>query len=176
MTEISKEYSEALFSLACEYGSVDETLSALETVAETFDAQPEYLALLSSPSVPLGARTEAIEQAFGGILPEHAVSFLQLLCEKRRIGAFYECLKEYRALVNARGAVVTATITSAVALTEEELSALKQKLEKLSGKTVITECHTDPSIMGGVIVEMDGTVIDGSVRHRLRELKEVMNQ
>jgi ATP synthase F1 delta subunit len=101
---------------------------------------------------------------------------MQLLCEKRRIALFEECVKEYRLLLNAAEARVTAKVTSAVALTDAELFALQQKLEKISGKTVLIEAIVDPDLLGGLTVEIDGTVMDGSLRHRLRRVKEVMNQ
>ena len=104
------------------------------------------------------------------------VSWLQLLCEKGRIGYFRACVKEYRALLAAKEAVITARVSSAVPLTEEESKALKQKLEKISGQTVLLDRTVDPSLMGGVVVEMNGRVMDGSLRRRLRAVKEVMEQ
>ncbi|MBQ9112466.1 MAG: ATP synthase F1 subunit delta [Clostridia bacterium] len=176
MAEISKEYAVALFSLACECGEERVVMDALERAEAVFREADGFMELLSSPGIPLGERVSLVEHAFDGSFPEHVVSFIQLLCERRRIGLFYECVKEYRALLDAREAVVTAKITSAVELTDSELAALKQKLEKISGNTVNLECVTDGDILGGLIVEMNGTVTDGSLRHRLREIKEVMNQ
>ena len=53
---------------------------------------------------------------------------------------------------------------------------MKQKLEKISGQTVLLDRTVDPSLMGGVVVEMNGRVMDGSLRRRLRAVKEVMEQ
>ena len=66
--------------------------------------------------------------------------------------------------------------TSAVSLTDRECIELTKKLEKISGNTVSLDCHVDPSLIGGVIVEMNGRVMDGSLRHRLREVKDVINR
>lgn len=176
MTEISKEYAEALFSLACETGEEKKVLSALEGAQCVFEENPELMELLSSPGIPLSERVDAIEQIFLGTLPEDVLSFMQLLCEKRRIRAFPDCVKEYKRLLDQRNAVVTAKVKSAVSLTDAERMALKQKLEKISGSTVLLDCAVDPAILGGVVVELNGTVMDGSLRHRLREVKEVMNR
>ena len=99
-----------------------------------------------------------------------------MVCERKRLSSLDVAVEEYRRLVNERESVVTAKVTSAVPLTESELAALQSKLEKKSGCTVRTECTVDPSILGGLIVEMDGAVMDGSISHRLREIKEVMNR
>ena len=67
-------------------------------------------------------------------------------------------------------------MSSAVALTEREKTELKEKLEKRLGRTIRLECAIDPSLLGGLLVQVDGRVIDGSLKHRLHEIKEVMNR
>ena len=175
MAQISKEYATALFALACEQGKEQEILEALEQAQQVFSEQVEYMELLSSPAVPLGERIQALEQAFGEYLPEQVVCFIQLLCEKARIRSYADCVEEYRRLLHVRQSVVIANVTSAVALTEAEMASLKRKLEQNSGSTVTLQCSVDPQLLGGVVVEMNGRVMDGSLRHRLREVKEVMD-
>ena len=175
MAQISKEYAAALFALACEQGSEQDVLVALEEAQQVFSEHVEYMELLSSPAVPLAERVQAVEQAFGAYLPDQVVCFIQLLCEKARIRSYADCVEEYRRLLHLRQSVVMAKVTSAVALTEAEIASLKQKLERNSGNTVTLECSVDPELLGGVVVEMNGRVMDGSLRHRLREVKEVMD-
>ncbi len=176
MAQISKEYAEALFSLSCEYEKEKQTANALREIQKRFREYPDLFELLTAPSIPMEERLQVIEKVFGSIVPEHVLSFLQLLCERRRLGVLEECIKEYLCLLQAKEATTVAKVTSAVPLTPAELTTLKQKLEKISGNTVTTECHIDPSLLGGVIVELNGKVMDGSLRHRLREVKDVMNQ
>ena len=108
-------------------------------------------------------------------MPEHIVSFISLLCERGRIHEFSECVKEYKELCDASKRISTAIVTSSVELTEAEKEKLVKKLEKMSGRTVIADCRIDKSLIGGLIIEMDGTVLDGSVRSRLKEVKEVIS-
>ena len=175
MAQISKEYAEALFAIACEEKSEKDYLLALEQVLSVLQSDAEYMEFLTCPSIPLEQRLLTVEQAFAS-LPVHIVSFIQLLCEKRRITLFEECVKEYGLLLSAAESQVTAKVSCAVELTNGELAALKQKLEKISGKTVVIQTTVCPELLGGVVVEMDGTVMDGSLRHRLRMVKDVMNQ
>ena len=174
MTQISKEYSEALFSLACENGDEKKIMSELDTVKSVIEDDVDILSLLCAPSVPLSERLSVIDSVFGKIASEYVLSFLKLLCERKRLSQLSSCIDGYRELLNAREAVVTAKVTSALPLTAEERSALKDKLEKKSGHTVILDCSVDEAILGGVIVEMLGTITDGSLRRRLKEIKEVM--
>ena len=176
MTEISKEYAEALFLLACEEGEEKGIMTALEDTAELLHKTPELMELLSSPGIPLKERQEVARSVFGGSLPQHLLSFILLLCEKGRIRSFESCVEEYRRLLQIKESVIRAKVVSAVPLTEDEIRGLTRNLEKKSGKTVVLDCSVDPSLLGGLIVEMNGTVMDGSLRHRLREVKEVMNR
>lgn len=174
MKEISKQYAEAIFELACEQSDEDAVMEAMESAAGLFGQNPAYMELLSSPAVPLTERLAIVESTFSGRLPEMVVSLLGLMCEKGRIGAFSACVEEYRRLLDVRRSVVEARVISAVPLTEGQRAALKQKLENKCGGSVELSCEVDATIMGGLVVEMQGAVMDGSLRQRLREVKEVM--
>lgn len=174
MTEISKEYGTALFLLACEEQKQRDYAVALETIKTAFLEQPQYLELLSSPSISLKERLEVIDKAFADSVPEHVLSFLKLLCEKGRITCFMESVEEYNALLDASERVSNAKITSAVALTEDEKQKLIKKLEQLNKGSVHAQYFVDADLLGGLIVEMDGKIMDGSLRHRLYDVKEVM--
>ena len=176
MSDISNEYAEALFALAVESGSERATLAELEEVLAAFDENAELYGIISSPAVPIIERTEILDTVFASSLSEYTLSFLKLLCEKRRTPLLKECVEDYRALLRIKEATVTARVVSAVPLTEAEADALKKKLEKTSGLTVALDLHTDPSLIGGMTVEMNGKVTDGSISHRLREVKEVMSR
>ena len=176
MSGISNEYAEALFSLAAETGSEGAVMTELDIIKELFEENLDISELLCSPAVPIDERLSVVDSLFGGRMREHVTSFIKLLCEKRRVGLFLECVEGYRALLAAKEKTVTATVVSAVELNETEKAALKQRLEKNSGNTVMLECTVDPSILGGLIVTVNGTVTDGSLRHRLREVKDVMSR
>lgn len=175
MTNKAKEYAEALFLLSMENGDIEDVSAALETVTAVLDEQPEYVEFLASPAIPKAERTAAIGTAFA-TLPENVVSFLQLLCERGRIREWRTCVEEYAALCRDAQRMTTATVTAAVELTAEEQQKLNEKLNAMSGKTVTVTWTTDPALLGGIIVEMDGRVLDGSLRRRLQEVKEVMEQ
>ena len=175
MTELSKEYATALFMLAYEENKQKLYAEVLESVKKTFLDNPQYEELLSSPSISLKERLWMIDQAFAGIVPEHILSYLQLLCEKGRVCHFVESVDAYKALLDASERVSNATITSAVPLTEEEKSKLLRRLERMGNGKVKATYFVDEALLGGIIVDVDGEIMDGSLRHRLQDIKEVMN-
>lgn len=172
----SREYGEALFALATECGACDEYNDALDVVSTVFKENPEYVDFLASPSIPKAERIEALETAFSERVPEHIVSFLSILCERGRIREFGGCAGEYKALLDASKNVTLAKVVSAAPLTESQKEKLQIKLEKLSGQTVMLDCSVDKSLLGGLIIETDGKTIDGSLKRRLYEVKEVISR
>lgn len=175
MSEIGKEYGTALFMVACEDNEKRQYADALECVRRVFEEQPEYEQFLSSPSIPLRERMDAIEQAFGGRVPERVLCYLMLLCEKGRMDSFMRSVDEYNALYDASERISDVKVTSAVPLTEAEKQKLERKLEAVLGGTVNAAYAVDESLLGGLMVEADGKIMDGSLRRRLREIKDVMN-
>ncbi len=176
MTDIGKEYGTAFFMLASEENKRAEYAEALETVKAAFLENPQFLDMLSSPSISLNERLDSIDAVFSTALPEHLVSYLKLLCEKGRILCFIDSVEEYKALLDASERVSSARITSAVELTEDEKQRLISKLEAIEQGKVRAEYFVDPALLGGVIVELDGRIMDGSLRHRLYDIKDVMNR
>ncbi len=176
MSQVKIEYAQALFMLAIEQKSVEGFEKALEEIAESFAKEPKYMQFLSSPGIALSERLSAIEEAFGNTYPREIVSFLKLLCERRHIEEFSDCVCEYKRLANELGKVSQAKVTSAVELTDKEKDALKQKLEKMSGHTVMLDLTVDKSLLGGIIVEIDGKVMDNSLRKHLKEVKDVISK
>ena len=176
MAEISKEYGTALFMLACEKNETRSYADALKTVSGVFQETPEYLLFLASPSISLSERLNAIGEAFDGKVPEDVVSYLKLLCEKGRISCVLESVEEYNRLLSASEQVARAKVTSVVPLTDIEKAKLIEKLKAICKCDVTAEYLIDESLLGGMIVELDGKILDGSLRSRLRDVKEVISK
>lgn len=176
MTQIGKEYGAALFMLGCETDSKREYAEALSCACSVIKENPAYLELLSSPNIPLADRLSVIDRAFVSSLPTHVLSFLKLLCEKGRMDCLWEAEQEYKQLLDASERVSCAVIRSAVALTENQKLRLKNKLERLCENQVTMAYEIDESLIGGIVVEIDGKILDGSLRRRLNEVKEVISR
>lgn len=175
-TDRAKEYATALFTIALEQNAAKAYAAALEYAVTTLKGNPDYLEFLCAPNIPKSERILSLEKVFGASVPENVLSFLKLICEKDRVRILETCLHEYMKLYNESKRVSWAHVTSAVPLTAEQKTALRLKLEKQSGRNVLLECTVDKTMLGGVVVEMDGKILDGSLRRRLQEVKEVISQ
>ncbi len=176
MTEMSKSYADALFSLALETNTVFETLMKLKEVRDGLKGTEGALDLLASPSIPKDERCAVLEKAFGDVQPEHVLSFVGVLVQHGHIRELDDCVDAYTALHDEHARLSTAYVTSAVELNAEEKALLTAKLGKKLNRTIHLECTVDPSLLGGMVVNVDGKVIDGSLKHKLQEIKEVMTK
>ena len=174
MSDGSREYAEALFLLSEENGQGDEFGQALDLISEIFDESPQYVELLSSPVISKRERLDIFTKSFGGKIPEYVFSFIMMLCDNGYIKDYKNCFEEYKTLNRQAKMVEVATVISAVELSDDEKSQLLGKLEVLCKKTVVAEYKIDESIMGGIIVKVDGKILDGSLKRRLREVREVI--
>jgi len=175
MTQTSKEYAGALFTLALGDGNTEEVSAALDLVEKETDGNAGYLATLASPAIPRKERLDAVTAAFGDAVPATVLALLRMMISRGHIYLLKEVIRDYRELAREHRGESVVRITSAVPLTDGELSALLAKLEKTFSRKMVPECTVDPSLIGGIRVETEGRVMDGSIRSRLEQIKEVMD-
>lgn len=176
MNNVAQEYGTALFMLASEENKIAEYREGLAVLKETFADEPDYMVFISSPSIPLTQRLKAISDAFAGIICENMLSFILLLCEKGRLDCFEESEKTFEALFDESQRILNIRVKSAVALSDDQKARLETKLEQNYKCKVDTEYIVDTSLLGGVVIEADDNVIDGSLRHRMQQIKEVIGK
>ena len=170
MTEIARMYGGSLYDLAAEEGLETRILGELEEVNALFKANPDYLHLLSIPSIPKKERCALLDKAFEGAHP-YLVSFLKLLCEEDLLGELPGCLRAYQDRYNVDHNILEVTAVSAIALTAPSREKLLAKLQKMTGKNIVLTETVDPAVLGGLRLDMDGTRLDGTVQRHLERLR-----
>jgi len=169
-TSTARRYAEAAFEIAQRDGTVDAWLEQLN-VAAGVAADPSTVRRLENPQVPFEVRLKALQSALGGDMLPQMGNLLALVLRRRRVESVSRIAREFRRLYNQRAGIVEASATSAAELDAEELSALRGRLEQMTGGRVDLETHVDPSLLGGVQVRLGDQLIDGSVRGRLERLR-----
>ena len=176
MNDTAREYAVALFELAAEREELTAVGESLALVEAQFAENPAYIDFLLSPAVPKEERLSALRAAFENAVAGTALSFLCVLCENGRLYEFARCAEVYDELYCESQKVATANVISAVELSSEQRARLCEKLSRQTGRTVTLNCTGDPALLGGVVVELDGKRLDGSVKRRLQVLKDVMSE
>ena len=173
MADLSKEYASALFSLACEKEILDRVKAEIGEIKNALDQSQGYLEILSSPAIELSIRLNMIDEAFGKD-SEYVVSFLKLMCENRHIASLNECINEFFLLCRLFENRVVATIYYAFELTDAQKARLEGKLKGITKKEIEPCYIEDKSLIGGIKIELDGKVLDGSLISRLNNIKGVI--
>ncbi|OFX15505.1 MAG: ATP synthase F1 subunit delta [Armatimonadetes bacterium RBG_16_58_9] len=169
---IVRRYASALFASAVKADVVDRVESDLGLVGYAMETSPELFEAIRSPLVPDQAKRDILGRVFEGKVHELTLSYLNLLIDKGREEAAAQTEQEYILLANEARGIVTAQLVSAVQLTDDEEAGVKTALARVTGKTVDLEKRVDPEIIGGAIVRIADSVIDGSITGQLRALRE----
>ena len=171
MTETAKMYGGSLYDLAAEEGLEPRILRELDEVQQLLKQDPDYLRLLSTPSIPKKERCGLLDDALRGQVHLYVLSFFKLLSEKGTLRELSGCARAYRSRYNQAHGILEATAVSAVPLTEQQRAALHAKLESLTGKTIDLKTKVDAKVLGGIRLDIEGTELDGTVQNRLASLR-----
>lgn len=166
-------YAKALFEVARSEKSLGVVEDQLFRIARTFEDNDELRDALTDTSVPPDRRLGIVEDLLGKrALPlvSALVSFIVAAGRARDLPAIIDKLVA-RAAETRDEAV--AEVRAAVELSEEQTKKLADALEKATGKKVAVKVVIDPDVLGGIIAQVGDTVIDGSVRHRLEQLRGI---
>jgi len=172
LTGLARRYAAALFQAARESNAVDSVESDLGFITYSLDDIPQLQEVLVHPLIPGARKKELISQIFKGKIQDLTLDFLFLLVDKRREEIVPEVEGEYINLANEHRNVVTVQVTSAVPLSQDEQAQLREKLGQFTGKKVELELSEDPQLIGGIVIQIGDTVIDGSVKGYLAGLRE----
>ena len=176
MTGLSREYGDGLYELARDENIRPQIHEELMAIWNLMKAQPEYMRLLCSRAIERDTRLRVVEETFRGNAHPYLVNFIKLMVEKERFDAFESCVKWFHQRYNEDFGIVEAHVTSAVEMSLADREALKEKLQQLSGKKVSLITRVDPSIIGGVRVEMDGKRYDNTIQNKLGRLRRSLTQ
>lgn len=178
MTQTARLYGTSMYELAAEEKLAGIILEQMQMIRDIFRENPEYMKLLMNPSITKEERNKLIEDAFGAQAEKYLVNFIKLLCERNILMEYAGCCEEFTRRYHADHNIAEAVVTSAVVLGKEQVEALKEKLEKISGKQVDLVTKVDPSVVAGLRVELEGKQLDGTVQSRLsgvsRKLSEII--
>jgi F-type H+-transporting ATPase subunit delta len=171
---IGRNYAEALLTLARKDEEQEEWGALIEAISVGMREDHTLRTFLESPKLSSARKIQILELALGRRVPRLFLRFLETVIMKRRQMLIPEIASEYRMLIDESEDRVHVNVTVARELAEPERDALSRQLGRLFGKRVVPHISLNPAILGGVIVKVGDTVMDGSVRRRLASLKHRM--
>ncbi|WP_028506051.1 ATP synthase F1 subunit delta [Ruminococcus sp. FC2018] len=170
---VENVYGTALFELCDEQGTLDGTYQELTEVSNILSdpAQAEFMEMLSSPLIPFEDKQKVLSQVFTGRLSDTALDFLCVVTQKGRIRDLPAIAQQFKQMYYDKKNILEVTATTVQPLSESLRKKLVQKLEGVSGKSIILHEKQDKSILGGIVLRYGNTQIDSSVRTKLDKIK-----
>lgn len=168
-------YALALFELARDGDVLDAVATDLGGFQALLDESEDLRRLIRSPVVTREDQGRALA-ALGERAGFHKLTsqFLGLLADHRRLYALPEMIAAYRVMLAEHQGEVGAEVASAVALSEQQMAALKEQLSVAVGQKITLSARVDPGLLGGLVVRVGSRMLDASLRTKLRQLELAM--
>lgn len=173
---VARNYAEALLALATKADNREGFGAMIRDVANAMQQDDTLRLFLESPRVSATDKNAVLGKAFGDRVPRLFLRFLYTLVDNRRQMLLPEIATEYVTLLDEAEGRVHAEVTVASPMSDADLDAVAKRLSALVGKTVVPHVTVNPAIVGGLVVKIGDTVMDGSVRRRLERLSYRMRE
>jgi len=167
----SHAYAEALLAVARSEGRLAEVEDELFRVARLLESNDELRTTLTDAQLPVSRRQQIVEDLLGGIADPATTALVSMVVGTGRARDLPAIIDELVKLSAAEGNREVAEVRSAVDLTDDQKQRLAAALEAKIGKKVELKVIIDPTVLGGLVAQVGDTVIDGSIKTRLQQLK-----
>ncbi|ODP36663.1 F0F1 ATP synthase subunit delta [Sphingomonas turrisvirgatae] len=172
---LSGRYATALFELARDGGTIAAVESSLATVRQALAESGDFATLTNSPLISRGDAARGVAAAAKALqLDPLTANFLGVLAANRRLKELPAISRAFRALAANHRGEVTAEVTSAHPLSDDQVEALKTQLRQRVGRDVNVDLSVDSSLLGGLVVKIGSQMIDSSIKTRLNSLAHAM--
>ena len=167
-------YAEALFGVARAEGTLGEVEDELFRFSQTLQGNDELRTALTDASIPAARRQQIVEDLLGGRASSTTVALVSMVVGAGRARVLPSIIQKLVEMSAAEANKEVAEVRSAVPLTDDQRTRLAKALGQATGKDVEVKVVVDPSVLGGIVAQVGDTVIDGSVRRRLDQLKNAL--
>jgi F-type H+-transporting ATPase subunit delta len=171
---VARNYAEVLVSLAQEAKDLEGFGAGMDMVADACAGDARLKQFLETPQVTAKEKSRIVAQAFDGKLPVKLVRFVQAVIRNRRQHLLSEIANEYHGIVDALSGRAHAQVQVVSEPSDAARTSIAKELSRITGLTVVPHFSVRPQILGGVVVRMGDTVMDGSLAKRLASLRTRM--
>lgn len=171
---LEKRYALALYEIAEKKNNVDEYLRDLTEICNIFDENKDFYEVLKHPVINTTKKKQLFTDLFKGKIDDELLSFMIILIDKGRILQLKDILNQMENIDLERRNTIRGLVKTVVPLLDDELKQLKDIFEKKYEKTILFDTKVDKSLLGGVYVKVGNDVIDGTLKSKIEEMKDLM--
>ncbi len=172
---LAGRYALALFELARDEKQLESVGASLTAVRQALAESAEFSALTTSPLIGRDESARAIAAAAEAMGVDPITrNFLGVLAQNRRLSQLGAIIRAFNLLAARHRGEITAEVTSAHPLDDNQVDAIKANLRTRMGRDIAVDLNVDPAILGGLVVKIGSQMIDGSIRTKLNALAHAM--
>jgi F-type H+-transporting ATPase subunit delta len=173
VTTIANRYARALADVLVERRETNEVMSELNVFEGLMSGHSQLRDVFASPVIAVERKRAVLNDLLARMSPRQTTAnFLRLLVNNSRLHELDQILRALARELDSRMNIVSAEITTAREISEQEKAALQGRLKTATGKDVRLQFRTDPAIIGGVVTRIGSLVYDGSIKNQLAQMKQ----
>lgn len=172
----ARRYAKALHAIAIENNLLDKMEEELLFLAAILNQEKDFREVFSHPHILESEKKELIKTLLEDKLSPYIINFTYFLIDKRREKELAGIVDEYVKLANKTRNIVLAEVITAIPITDEQISKVKAKLEKMTGKDVRIAAKVEPAIIGGMLIRLGDKVMDGSIKRHLERMQAGLHE
>ena len=170
---VARRYASALADVVIERKEEREVKEEIDQWASMIEANPQLKVVFANPTIGYEEKRKVLEELISRtrVRPTTA-SFLRVLLRNQRLSQLRDVAERFAHVLDERGGVVSASVTTAKPIPEDLKNQLRDSLAAATGRSVRVTFDTDETIIGGLVARIGSTIFDGSVQNRLERLSE----
>ena len=172
MSVVGDRYAESLFDLAKEENKVTQYLDDIKLVGEVLDSDPQIVQFFNHVLIENDKKIQLLDQSFKGNVDQYVLNFLKLLVQSRRIRYIDDIVKSYIKLSNQYLGIEEGKIYTPYKLTDQQIQDIEKAISQKENKKVTLKVSIDPSLLGGIKVQIANRIYDGTIKNKVEMLKK----
>ena len=172
MSVVGDRYAESLFDLAKEENKVTQYLDDIKLVGEVLGSDPQIVQFFNHVLIENEKKIQLLDQSFKGNVDQYVLNFLKLLVQSRKIRYIDDIVKSYINLSNQYLGIEEGTIYTPYKLTDQQIQDIEKAISQKENKKVTLKVSIDPSLLGGIKVQIANRIYDGTIKNKVEMLKK----
>lgn len=172
MSVVGDRYAESLFDLAKEENKVTQYLDDIKLDGEVLDSDPQIVQFFNHVLIENDKKIQLLDQSFKGNVDQYVLNFLKLLVQSRRIRYIDDIVKSYIKLSNQYLGIEEGMIYTPYELTDQQIQDIEKAISQKENKKVTLKVSIDPSLLGGIKVQISNRIYDGTIKNKVEMLKK----
>ncbi len=164
-------YANAFLEAAVEKNDLEKAHDDMVLVFNTLRGSGDLRLFLKSPVIKKDQKSNVLSSIFSAKITDLSKNLLGVLSDKSRVDILEDIARHFIDLYNKYNGIIDVDVSSAVEIDKNQFRALINKLEKVTGKKVKAKTSVNKDLIGGILIRIDDTVIDGTVKYKLNQLK-----